>query len=63
MQANDPNREQLVKVAHAVRAYLIESIKGLLASSDFTNALPGHVEPSRDVVVAARLKRIINRAS
>lgn len=42
----------------AVRSYLVESVEGLLASAEFNNALPGHVEPGREKVCLVRLRAI-----
>jgi predicted nucleotidyltransferase len=48
-----------LKVASAdVRAFVCKGIRDMLSSRDFLNALPGHVESGRDLVVAERLQHI-----
>jgi hypothetical protein len=50
MKLSDPNRQQL--------AYIVESVKNLLANSEFRNALSGHVEFGRENTVSRRLWEI-----
>ena len=50
--------DELAAADERVRAFLRESVEDLLASSDFHNALPGHVESGREEVTRARLRAI-----
>ncbi len=41
-----------------VRVFVCKRVRDMLSSRDFLNALPGHVEAERDLVVLERLQRI-----
>ncbi len=50
--------EDVAVAPEDVRRYLGDRAESLLDDADFRNALPGHVETDRDVVVLGRLRAI-----